>query len=70
MNSPNQSDVQYKITLLADQVEFLKECVGYNLPKFIQPIVDDNETSDVLLDMKDTLDSLLDMYGLNVENVS
>jgi len=54
---------KYRVTLLREQVDQLKQSVGYSLPPYIQPIVNDEEVVDILLDIRENINTFLKRFN-------
>jgi hypothetical protein len=55
---------KYRVTLLREQVDQLKQIVGYSLPPHIQPIVNDEELVDTLLDIRENINTFLKRFNV------
>jgi len=50
---------KYRVTLLREQVDLLKQSIGYSLPHYINPIVNDKEVVDHLVDIRENINTFL-----------
>lgn len=55
---------KYRVTLLREQVDQLKQSVGYSLPPYIHPIVNDEEVVDTLLDIRENINTFLKRFNV------
>jgi len=55
---------KYRVTLLREQVDLLKQSVGYGLPHYINPIVNDEEVVDRLLDIRKNINTFLKRFNV------
>ncbi len=55
---------KYRVTLLREQVDLLKQSVGYGLPHYINPIVNDEEVVDRLLDIRENINTFLKRFNV------
>lgn len=53
---------KYRVTLLREQVDLLKQSVGYGLPDYITPVVNDEEVVDHLLDIRENINTFLKRF--------
>ena len=54
---------KYRVTLLREQVDLLKQSVGYGLPDYITPVVNDEEVVDHLLDIRENINTFLKRFN-------
>ena len=50
---------KYRVTLLREQVDLLKESIGYSLPHYVNPIVNNKEVVDILKDIRENINTFL-----------
>jgi len=55
---------KYRVTLLREQVDLLKQSVGYGLPHYINPIINDEEVVDRLLDIRKNINTFLKRFNV------
>ena len=55
---------KYRVTLLREQVDLLKQSVGYGLPDYITPVVNDEEVVDRLLDIRKNINTFLKRFSV------
>ena len=55
---------KYRVTLLREQVDLLKQSVGYGLPHYINPIINDEEVVDRLLDIQENINTFLKRFNV------
>tara|TARA_R110000803_G_scaffold14355_4_gene39861 strand:- start:491 stop:700 length:210 start_codon:yes stop_codon:yes gene_type:complete len=55
---------KYRVTLLREQVDLLKQSIGYSLPHYINPIVNDKEVVDILLDIRKNINTFLQRFDV------
>ena len=55
---------KYRVTLLREQVDLLKQSVGYGLPHYINPIINDEEVVDRLLDIRENINTFLKRFNV------
>ena len=55
---------KYRVTLLREQVDLLKQSVGYCLPDYITPVVNDEEVVDRLLDIRKNINTFLKRFNV------
>ena len=55
---------KYRVTLLREQVDLLKQSVGYGLPDYITPVVNDEEVVDRLLDIRKNINTFLKRFNV------
>ena len=55
---------KYRVTLLREQVDLLKQSVGYGLPYYIIPVVNDEEVVDRLLDIRENINTFLKRFNV------
>lgn len=54
---------KYRVTLLREQVDLLKQSVGYGLPDYITPVVNDEEVVEHLLDIRENINTFLKRFN-------
>jgi hypothetical protein len=55
---------KYRVTLLREQVDLLKQSIGYSLPHYINPIVNDEEVVNHLLDIRENINTFLKRFNV------
>ena len=55
---------KYRVTLLREQVDLLKQSIGYSLPQYINPIVNDEEVVNHLLDIRENINTFLKRFNI------